>query len=61
MSIEVTGFFGFLLLIADIWALLHIVQSTATTGKKLLWILLILLLPLLGLIIWWLAGPRERR
>ncbi|MCB1695033.1 MAG: PLDc N-terminal domain-containing protein [Halioglobus sp.] len=26
-----------------------------------MWILTILFLPLLGVIIWWLAGPREKR
>tara|TARA_R110002110_G_scaffold413729_1_gene641655 strand:+ start:149918 stop:150103 length:186 start_codon:yes stop_codon:yes gene_type:complete len=60
MDIQVTGIFGLLILIADIWAILNIVQSSSTTGKKLLWIVIILLLPLIGLIIWWLAGPREK-
>ncbi|MGB5324547.1 MAG: PLDc N-terminal domain-containing protein [Pseudomonadales bacterium] len=59
MSIEVSGILGLLVLIADIWAILNIVQSSVSTGKKLVWILVILLLPVLGLIIWWLAGPRE--
>lgn len=53
------GIFGILLLLGNIWAILHIFQSTATTGSKALWILLILVLPLLGLVIWYFAGPRE--
>ncbi len=61
MHIEVSGVFGLLVLIADIWAILNIVQSRATTPKKLVWIVVILLLPVLGLIVWWLAGPREKR
>ena len=61
MDIQVQGIFGLLVLIADIWAILNIIQSSSTTGKKLLWILIILFLPLLGVIIWWLAGPREKR
>jgi len=61
MDIQIQGFFGLLVLIADIWAILNIIQSSSTTGKKLLWILIILFLPLLGVIIWWLAGPREKR
>ena len=56
MDIQIQGFFGLLVLIADIWAILPIIQSSSTTGKK-LWILIILFLPLLGVIIWWLAGP----
>lgn len=59
MNIEVTGLFGLVLLLADIWAILNIVQSSTTTFRKMLWIVVILLLPLLGLLIWWVAGPRE--
>jgi len=58
MGIEVGGFFGLLILIADIWAIVNIVQSRASVGAKVLWIVLVLLLPLLGLIIWFFAGPR---
>lgn len=61
MNIEVSGILGLIILIADIWAILNIVQSRAETVHKLLWILLILLLPVIGLIIWWFAGPRESR
>ncbi len=59
MNIEISGVFGLLILIADIWAILNIVQSRVTTLNKLVWIVVILLLPVLGLIIWWFAGPRE--
>ena len=55
---EVGGFFGLLVLIADIWAIINVLQSNATTGKKVLWIVLVLVLPVLGFIIWFLAGPR---
>jgi hypothetical protein len=61
LGIEITGLFGLLLLIADIWAIVSTVQSNASTGTKVLWILLILVLPLLGLIIWFFAGPRGRQ
>ncbi len=59
MGIEVGGIFGFLLLIVDIWAIINVVQSAASTGAKVFWVVLILLLPLLGLIIWLLFGPRQ--
>jgi succinate dehydrogenase/fumarate reductase cytochrome b subunit len=55
---EVGGFFGLLVLVADIWAIVNVFQSNATTGKKVLWIVLVLVLPVLGFIIWFLAGPR---
>lgn len=52
------GLIGLLILIGDIWAIINILQSNADMGAKLLWILLVVLLPLLGLIIWFVAGPR---
>lgn len=58
--LEVGGIFSLLILIADIWAILNIFQSNATTGSKVLWIVLVLVLPVLGLIIWYFAGPREQ-
>ena len=58
---EVGGIFGLLILIADVWAIVNIAQSPATTGKKVLWIVLVLVLPVLGLILWFLLGPRTGR
>ena len=51
---------GIAILIADVWAIVSIFQSSATTGKKVLWIVLVLLLPVLGLILWFLLGPRGK-
>jgi hypothetical protein len=58
MGIEVGGLFGLLLLIANVWAIVKTVQSGASTGAKVIWIVLILLLPLLGLIVWLIFGPK---
>lgn len=58
MGIEVGGLLGLLLLIADIWAIVKTVQSGASTGAKVFWIVLILILPLLGLILWLIFGPK---
>lgn len=60
MGIEVGGLFGLLVLIADVYAIVKTVQSSASTGTKVLWIVLILLLPILGLILWFLLGPKGR-
>lgn len=57
---EVKGFFGVLILIADVYAILQIAQSSSSTGKKTLWIVLVILLPLLGFILWYLLGPKSR-
>ncbi|MEQ9562665.1 MAG: PLD nuclease N-terminal domain-containing protein [Woeseiaceae bacterium] len=54
---EVKGILGVLVLLADVYAILQIAQSSATNGKKALWIVLVLLLPVIGVIIWYLAGP----
>ena len=58
MGIEIGGLLGLLLLIADIWAIVKTVQSGASTGAKVVWIVLILVLPLLGLILWLIFGPK---
>ncbi|OHC15411.1 MAG: hypothetical protein A2180_00435 [Pseudomonadales bacterium GWC2_63_15] len=55
------GIFGLLILILDIWAIISIVRSDSSGGKKVLWVLLIVLLPVLGLIIWGIMGPRGNR
>lgn len=50
---------GLLVLVADIWAILNIVQSGESTGSKALWVILVLVLPVLNLIIWYFAGPKS--
>ena len=56
--LEITGIGGLIILILDLWAIISVIGSGASTGKKVLWILLILILPILGFIIWLVAGPR---
>lgn len=53
------GLGGLILLILDIWAIISIIGSGTTTGKKVIWVLVILFLPLLGFIIWLIAGPKK--
>jgi hypothetical protein len=38
-----------------------ILGSHASNGAKVLWILLVLVFPVVGLIIWLIAGPRSQR
>ena len=61
MGIEVGGILGLIVLIADVWAIIKTVQSPVTTGSKVFWVVFILLLPILGLLIWLLAGPKSAR
>src|SRR4051794_29571235 len=55
------GLLGLLILIGDVWAIINIFQSSASNEKKLLWTVVVLLLPLLGLILWFFLGPRGGR
>ena len=59
--LEYGGIIGLLILIADIWAIINIMGSGASTGAKVLWTVLVVVLPVLGLIIWFFAGPRGGR
>ncbi len=58
MSIEVTGILGLIHLILTVYAFVKIIQSDAGTGSKVIWTVVILLLPVLGLILWLLFGPK---
>ncbi|MCB1926343.1 MAG: PLDc N-terminal domain-containing protein [Gammaproteobacteria bacterium] len=58
MGIEVGGLLGLIVLALDVWAIIKIFDSGASTASRPLWTLLILLLPILGLIIWSLFGLR---
>lgn len=58
MGFEVTGIFGLLVLVADIYAIVKTIQSPAETGAKVLWIVVILVLPLIGVILWFFLGPK---
>ena len=61
MNFEYSGLFGLLVLIADVWAIVNVVGSSSTNGKKVVWTVLILLLQIVGFIIWLVAGPRSQR
>lgn len=60
MGIDVNGIIGLFVLIADIWAIVSTFQSGASTGKKMIWIVIVLLLPVVGFILWLVAGPKSR-
>ena len=58
MGFEFGGIIGLIILALDIWAIVKIVQSSASTSAKVIWLLIILILPVIGLILWLLAGPK---
>lgn len=53
--------FGLFFLALDIWAIVNIVNSDATGLARLLWVLGVVIFPLLGFLIWLVAGPRRQR
>jgi Phospholipase_D-nuclease N-terminal len=55
-----SGFFGFIIFILDIVAIVHIISSHETVMSKVIWIIIVLLLPILGFIIWLIFGPRAK-
>lgn len=59
MNFQVNGIGGLIVLIADVWAIVNIFQSGASTGAKVGWTVLVILLPILGFIIWFFAGPKK--
>jgi hypothetical protein len=52
------GILGLIVLILDVYAIIKILGSGASTGAKLLWTLGILIFPVVGFIVWLLAGPK---
>jgi len=58
MGLEYNGIVGLIILALDIWAIVTILQGRGRTERKVLWILIILLLPVIGLVLWLLLGRK---
>jgi hypothetical protein len=52
---------GLIILVLDIIAILNIVKSAESTGKKALWIVLVLLLPVIGLVLYFLLAKKASK
>lgn len=61
MNLPFNGLWGILVLAADIWGIINVAQSSASNEKKALWIVLIVVLPVVGVILWYFLGPRGGR
>ena len=57
---EITGIGGLIVLLLNIYAIVMIVQSSAKGIEKLIWSLVVFFLPLIGLVIWYFAGPGKK-
>lgn len=58
---EIQGLLGLVILLLDVWAILNIAESRASTLGRTLWIVLVLLVPVVGFLLWLVFGPRSRR
>ncbi|WP_394692895.1 PLDc N-terminal domain-containing protein [Hyphobacterium sp.] len=61
MGIHIVGPLGLLVLVFDIYAILNVARSTASSLVRVIWIALILIAPVIGFILWVFLGPREER
>lgn len=52
------GFLWLIVAILDIYAIIKIAQSSATPLAKAIWIVVIIVLPVIGFILWLLFGPK---
>ena len=50
---------GLVILVLDILAIVNLVKSSKPTGQKILWALLIIFLPVIGLILYFLLGRKS--
>jgi len=50
--------FALVILILDILAIMDLLKSNQDMGKKVLWVVLIIILPLVGLILYYLVGKK---
>ena len=54
-----SGLLGLIIFVLDIYAIVKIINSSATTAMKVIWVLVVALLPVVGLIVWFIAGPKS--
>ena len=52
------GILGLVILVLDIIAIVDALKSSMDTGKKALWIILIIILPVVGMALYFLIGKK---
>jgi hypothetical protein len=55
----VNGFLGLIILVLDIVAIMDAVKISMDTAKKVFWIALIVILPVIGMALYFLIGKRN--
>ena len=52
------GLLGLILFALDVWAIASVINSNAERSSKIIWVIVIAVLPVVGLIAWWFMGPK---
>lgn len=52
---------GAIIFLLDIWAIAMIIGTKESTAQKVIWVLLVVIFPIIGFLIWLFAGPRPNR
>ena len=59
---EATSYFAIavavFILLVDLWAIISVFRSEKSVGEKSAWAIGLIIFPVLGLIVWGIAGPR---
>lgn len=55
-----SGLIGLAVLVLDIVAIVDVVKSSMDTGKKALWIALVILLPVIGMALYFIIGKKKQ-
>ena len=59
MEITMENVFGVVVLLFDIWAIINVLSSNSSGLSKAGWTIGILILPVIGFVVWYLAGPKS--
>jgi hypothetical protein len=57
LGYDLVGLISLLLLI---WALIGILQSSAAPVEKLIWVIVVIVMPIIGFVLWYLIGPGSK-
>ncbi|MFJ5300927.1 PLD nuclease N-terminal domain-containing protein [Pseudomonas sp. NPDC088368] len=47
-----------IIVLLDLWVIASVWRTTKSANTKMGWVLLVLILPVIGVVIWGIAGPR---
>lgn len=49
---------GLIVFVLDVWAIASVINSDAERTRKIIWVIVIAVPPMVGFIAWWLMGPK---